>query len=163
MNKPLCTAVYSSSHDTCCGSCYKSSRAMEPHKTVWLPCLLSNTATRSQREFTLHTTRWHQHINDIICLWSHHMGLLSFAGENIPGDLRLHTFIKYFTQILTSHAHKPTRKNVCAGRAALLQNWAHSLPNIRLVIVSQIMNHFKSLWERDYPEMCDLSKRAGSF
>lgn len=75
---------------------------MEPHKTVWLPWLLSNKATGSQREFTLHTTRWHQHINDIIGLWSHHTGLLSFAGENIPGDLRLHTFIKYFTQILTS-------------------------------------------------------------
>lgn len=152
MNKPLCTAVYSSSHDICCGGCYKVSRAKEPYKTVWLPCLLSNTATGSQRVFTLHTTRWHQHINDIICLWSHHTGLLSFAGENIPGDLRLHTFIKYFTQILTSPCTQTHRKECLC-----------SLPNTRLLIVSQIMNHFKSLWERDYPEMCDLSKGAESF
>lgn len=39
MRKTLCGPVYSSSHDTCCSSCCKISRAKEPNKTVCLAAL----------------------------------------------------------------------------------------------------------------------------
>lgn len=64
--------------------------------------------------------------------WLQHMSLLSSADENIPADPRLHTFIKYFTQILTSpctqmHGKECLYSESCSAAKLVTQSPEHKV------------------------------------